>query len=385
MTFEKGVDMDAEVAVIGVGTMGSMAMWRLAERGVEAIGFERYAPGHDLGAAGGNTRLFRLAYMEGAHYVPLLKQALGLWGELSEVSATNLLVQCGGLNIGRREDPSMRQVAESARVHGLKLLPLGRAEMADRYPQHVLAEDDMAYFDPEAGFLRSEQAVVAAADRAESLGARILRRHRVERVEPRRDGVVIEAAGSTWKVRTAILAMGSWAPSWLPPELARHLRPKRVLLSWFAPAYVQDFEPEVFPVFTRQSGGDFLYGAPTADHASVKVCGIRPSDIDDPDTFERRHDPDELTSMAELLTSHVTGLHPYPVRSAGFTDLYSSDGHGITGRHPRLPNVVLAGGYSGRGFKLAPAVGDAVARLATGETVPDIAFMAPDRFAGGRR
>ncbi|MCP9982649.1 FAD-dependent oxidoreductase [Actinomadura madurae] len=80
MTFEKGVDMDAEVAVIGVGTMGSMAMWRLAERGVEAIGFERYAPGHDLGAAGGNTRLFRLAYMEGAHYVPLLKQALGLWG-----------------------------------------------------------------------------------------------------------------------------------------------------------------------------------------------------------------------------------------------------------------------------------------------------------------
>lgn len=69
-------------------------------------------------------------------------------GELSEVSATSILVQCGGLNIGRREDPSMRQVAESARVHGLKLLPLGRAEMADRYPQHVLAEDDMAYFDP---------------------------------------------------------------------------------------------------------------------------------------------------------------------------------------------------------------------------------------------
>src|SRR5262245_8334066 len=212
--------MDAEVAVIRVGTIGSMAKWPPAERGVETIGFERYAPGHDRGAAGGNTRLFRLAYMEGAQYVPLLKQSLDLWRELSERSATNLLIQCGGLNIGRLQDPSMRQVAESASSHGLKLLPLGQEEMADRYPHHILAEDERAYFDPEAGFLRSEQAVVAAAARAESLGARILRYHRVERIEPRRDGVVIEAEGSTWKVRTAIVALGSWAPQWLPPELA---------------------------------------------------------------------------------------------------------------------------------------------------------------------
>jgi sarcosine oxidase len=170
----------------------------------------------------------------------------------------------------------------------------------------------------------------------------------------------------------------------LPQALARNLRPKRVLLSWFAPTSVQDFEPEVFPVFTRQSGRDFLYGAPTADHASVKVCGIRPSDIDDPDRFERRHDPVELARMVELLRRHVRGLHPDPVRSAGFTDLYSSDGHGITGYHPETPNVVLAGAYSGRGFKLAPAVGDAVARLACAETVPEIAFMAPERFATTR-
>lgn len=379
--------MDADVAVIGVGTIGSMAMWRLAERGVETIGFERYAPGHDRGAAGGNTRLFRLAYMEGAQYVPLLKQSLGLWRELSRQSATDLLVQCGGLNIGRLRDTSMQQVAESASSHNLELQTLGRAAMADRYPQHVLAEDESAYFDPAAGFLRSEQSVVVAAARAESLGARILRYHRVERIEPGRDCVVIEAEGSTWKVRTAVLALGSWAPSWLPSALARSVRPKRVLLSWFAPRHIQDFEPEVFPVFTRQSGSDFLYGAPTADHASVKVCGLRPSDIDDPDRFERRHGPDELADAVRLLRSHVTGLHPDPVRSASFTDLYSSDGHGITGHHPEAPNIVLAGAYSGRGFKLAPAVGDAVARLAVGEAAPEIAFMAPERFAstGGHR
>lgn len=368
--------MDAEVAVVGVGTVGSMAMWRLAERGVDVVGFERYAPGHDRGAAGGNTRLFRLAYMEGAHYVPLLRHSLDLWHELS--GRTNLIVQCGGLAIGRAGEPAMRQVAESAHRHGLKLSTLDRAEMAERYPRHVLAEGEMAYLDPEAGFIRSEQAVVEAAARAESLGARIFRYHPVTRVEPRGDSVIVEAEGSTWRVRTVVLALGSWTPEYVP---LRNVRPKRVLLTWFAPRSVPDFEPEAFPVFTRHCGGRFLYGAPTTDHASVKISGNPPTDIDDPDRFERRHTTAELRDMIELLRTHVTGLYPDPVRSATFTDLYSDDGHGLTGYHPSHPNIVLAGAYSGRGFKMAPALGESVARLAVGEPAPEIAFMAPDRFA----
>jgi sarcosine oxidase len=42
---------------------------------------------------------------------------------------------------------------------------------------------------------------------------------------------------------------------------------------------------------------------------------------------------------------------------------------------------VIAGAYSGRGFKMAPALGESVARLVVGEPAPEIAFMAPDRFA----
>jgi sarcosine oxidase len=373
--------MDAEVAVVGVGTVGAMAMWRLAERGVDVIGFERYAPGHDRGAAGGNTRLFRLAYMEGARYVPLLRQSLNLWHELSDLSATTLLVQRGGLNIGRPDDPAMRQVAESAQRYDVKLSTLGAAELAERYPQHILTEDEMAYLDPEAGFIHSERAVIAAAARAESLGARVFRYHRVNRIDRRGDSVTIEAEGSTWKVRTVVLALGSWAPPHLPPTVARGVRPKRVLLTWFAPKAVANFEPEAFPVFTRYSAGGFVYGGPTTDNASVKISGVPPSDIDDPDHFDRRHNPTELNDMIQIAHDHISGLHPDPIRSATFTDLYSHDGHGLTGHHPAHRNVLIAGAYSGRGFKLAPALGESVARLALGDTVPEISFMAPDRFS----
>ena len=63
------------VAVIGTGTMGSQAMWRLASRGAEVTGYDRYAPGHDRSAAGGETRIFRSAHFEDSRYVPLLRHA----------------------------------------------------------------------------------------------------------------------------------------------------------------------------------------------------------------------------------------------------------------------------------------------------------------------
>jgi sarcosine oxidase len=52
------------VAVVGVGTMGSQAAWRLAARGAEVVGYDRFAPGHDRSAAGGETRVFRSAHFE---------------------------------------------------------------------------------------------------------------------------------------------------------------------------------------------------------------------------------------------------------------------------------------------------------------------------------
>lgn len=72
------------VAVVGVGTMGSQAAWRLAARGAEAVAYDRFAPGHDRSAAGGETRVFRSAHFEDTRYVPLLRHADALWGQLQQ-------------------------------------------------------------------------------------------------------------------------------------------------------------------------------------------------------------------------------------------------------------------------------------------------------------
>ncbi|MFE7765171.1 NAD(P)-binding domain-containing protein [Streptomyces sp. NPDC057438] len=60
------------VAVVGVGTMGSQAAWRLTARGAEVVAYDRFAPCRDPSAAGGETRVFRSVQTDDGRYVPLV-------------------------------------------------------------------------------------------------------------------------------------------------------------------------------------------------------------------------------------------------------------------------------------------------------------------------
>ena len=63
-----------DVIVAGVGAMGSAACWHLAKRGLKVLGLERFDLGHAMGSSHGLTRIIRLAYFEGSHYVPIVKR-----------------------------------------------------------------------------------------------------------------------------------------------------------------------------------------------------------------------------------------------------------------------------------------------------------------------
>lgn len=374
--------MDAEVAVVGVGTMGSMALWRLARAGISAIGFERWSPGHDQAAAGGESRIFRTAYQDGA-YVPLLVRAYELWRELEAESGIGLLTACGCLTIGTPGQADLGRILDTVRTYDLSHEVLDPGALAERYPQFRLRPDETAVLDRRAGVLRPEFAVSAAARRAQELGATVYSGTTVLAVEAAGSGVVIRTAERDYRVGRAILAPGPWLHR-LVPSLAPHVRPQRVVLSWYLAPRPEPYRPERFPVFVRYGEDPHLFGLPTLDGGSVKV-GLWPQDEPvpdgDPERLDRAVSLDSLATTNAGVADFLPELIPTPIRVSAHLDAFTSDHHGLVGRLPGVDNVLVLGGFSGHGFKLAPLIGEFAAGMITGAgTELDLGRLSTGRF-----
>ena len=107
--------------VIGVGGVGSAALYHLARRGANALGLDRFPPGHDRGSSHGETRIFRQAYMEHPDYVPLAQRSYTLWQELARKRAEALYTEAGFLQVGPADGAVIQGVLESAKQHHLDL------------------------------------------------------------------------------------------------------------------------------------------------------------------------------------------------------------------------------------------------------------------------
>jgi sarcosine oxidase len=373
--------IDADVAVVGVGTMGSMAAWRLARAGASVLGFEQFSPGHDRSAAGGESRMFRTAYHEGSEYTPVLLRSLDLWRELERASGRDLLNLCGGLSIGPRHTGLVADVIDSATRSGLPYDLLDAAAMTDRFPQHRLLPGEVGVFDASSGVIRPEFAVVSAAGQAEALGARILTSCAVEAIVPDRGSVTVHADGRQWRVGQVLITTGPWLQR-LAPSVAASLTVKRLVMTWYLARDQAEFAPNRFPVFIRHSGNVHIFGVPSLDGGSVKISAVGDyGDVRDPDRLDERARFDELRDVTDAVRDLLPGLVPSPVRAGTYMDAFTPDGHAIIGRPRAVGNVLIMGGFSGHGFKLSPALGQAAADLLlTGATDIAIGHLDAGRY-----
>ena len=129
-----------DAIVIGVGGMGSATVYHLARNGARVLGLERFEVPHSYGSSHGLTRIIRLAYSEGSHYVPLLREAYRLWRELEELSGESILRVTGGLDIGPQSGGIVQGSLKSCAEHGLPFEELDAGEVNRRFPGYRLPE-----------------------------------------------------------------------------------------------------------------------------------------------------------------------------------------------------------------------------------------------------
>lgn len=359
------------VAVVGLGTMGSMTAWQLSKRGVDVIGFDQFAAPHDRGAHAGETRMLRTAYQEGTEYVPIILRARELWAELGSEAGKTIFSPTGYLTIG--DGDFAKNALASIRAYDLPHQVFDHSEAERRYPQHRLSPDDIVILDRGGGLLRPELAVASALRLAETNGAELHPYTQVMATTVASGHVSVVTDKGTFEVDAVVQTTGAWATdSKLLP--GSPVEATRIYIPWFPVSDPEMFTLDKFPVFSRKSAGmgDFpkgFGGFPAVDGFSIKVgsnTGV--NGPVDPDELDRTIPPAVLTALNEAVGQSFNGVSPFPSRIGVYVDGYTPDVTPFV-KFPTADDPVAAFvGFSGHGFKMAPAIGEAAADLITGKT-----------------
>lgn len=378
------MQVDAQVGVIGVGTMGSMALWQLARRGVSSIGFEQFRVGHELGAGVGEARQFRDNHLED-DVRDIMAVAEREYRLLEAESGLTLLTLTGGLTIGARDSTLIRELTGRIVTAGERPHLLGRSEMNERFPQHVLRDDDVVLWNDRTGFVRPELSIAAASSAARAAGAEIVEGCAITAIEPRDDHVIVRSDDGVWRVRQVIATAGPWMWRLVPDGLVPGGDVGRLLLTWFPTRDDTSFSPDRYPTFTRQVDGVTLYGLPSLWSGTARVGFAGPrSRMSDPDQLDRAIVPQaEIDLIESLVGGLIPGLVPSVVRTGTHLDAYTPDGQPLIGALGASGRIHVAAGFCGRGFKMAPVVGRILAELAVdGRSGIDVGRWSPARFQG---
>ena len=366
-----------DIAVIGLGLMGSSALYALLRRGADALGFDPLTVGAARGSSHGSCRIYRRFNFESKAYTDLSDAAFQGWRMLESASGRTVLLPSLVLEAG---PPGSKMVAASraaAAQKGGSAGPSTGAEANVAFPAFRLPDDWDVVVQESGGILLAEAALRAFRDGAED---RIVRA--AARIRPEPAGIRIMTPHEEVLAEKVIVAAGPWIGG-LVPALARHLKITRQAVGWFAPARPDSVRYGEFPVFIVEGPRGVIYGFPDFEGRGVKAAQHDHGPVVGADAWDPPPTDNELemvaTSLAELLPGAAGPIVDRDVCLYTNTlraDWRPDDGNEfIIDRLPDDPRIIVASPCSGHGAKFASALGAMLADLAL-----DPKASAPEAF-----
>ena len=367
--------------VVGVGGMGSSAVYNLAKRGQKVLGIEKFDVPHSEGSSHGVNRIIRLAYYEDSSYVPLLRRAYEMWSEIETIAKEQLLYKTGSIDTAPSGHELFEGSLQSCLEHGIPHEILNYRQMNERFPGYEMPPGHMGLYQQDGGFVLSERAIVAYVNAAVTEGATIQARETVSKWEPEADGVRVFTDRSEYTADRLVITAGAWTAGMLP-SLAELAVPERQVLAWLQPEEPSLFTPEVFPVFSAFFEEGRYYGFPVFGIPGFKIGRYHHlEEVADPDNVERnvtQEDEDVLRAASARYFPKANGTI-MTLKTCLFTN--TPDEHFIIDTVPGYPQVAVAAGFSGHGFKFASVVGEILGDLSiNGKTRHNIELLNIDRF-----
>lgn len=363
-----------DVAVVGLGALGSAAAYHAALKGAKVVGFEQFELGHVRGASHDTSRIIRLTNPS-PEYVALAKSSFKDYADLEKATGQKLVTMTGGVFFLPQDAPTpLRDFSSSLDVHGVPYEILDAAEVRRRWPQFNIPNTVDTLYTATTGIVHASRSVAAMQHLAHTHGAVLKERTPVERVLPKASGAgyVIDTPKGQFHAAKVILTTDAWTNKLLAP-LGVHI-PLSVMqeqVTYFKPTDVAAFEAARFPVWIW--GGDpCYYGFPCYGEPTIKAARDLANNIMTPEQRTFVHSP----QLLDQLISHLAGMIPdkdrQPLRTVTCQYTIPPDRRFILSPLENDPGIIVGLG-AGLGFKFAPAFGRTLAELAIdGRTNEDV-------------
>ena len=367
-----------DAIVIGAGGMGSATAYQLAKSGADVLVLEQFQRGHTFGSSHGETRIIRFFY-DKAFYTELMKTAYAEWRALESASGKSLLFITGSVGIGAKGNPYGRAARESLDAAGVESEWWDAAELAERFPQFRVTNDMDILWQKDTGFLRAAECVSTHLQLAEQHGATVREETAVTDIDWQADVPTVQTEDGQFHGKKVVVTAGAWAGTLLA-ELDLPLTVTKQQVCYYQPADIERFQPARFPVFTESTPeGEFIYGIPAFGRNGLKIARHGRGQIISADTPERIPDADYIAHIDAYVQERMPELGKTThTEVCLYTETPDEDF--IIDAHPHCPNVLIAAGFSGHGFKFCALVGRIMSELVRkGETGFDIQPFRIDR------
>lgn len=379
-----------DAIVIGLGAMGSAALYQLARQGANALGIDQFRPPHTLGSSHGESRITRLAIGEGAAYVPFAQRSHAIWRELEAESGVALLTLSGGLIIcptggggaqfhGQRD--FVEHTAAIARQFAIDHEIWDAETVRQRWPQIRITDREHAYYEPTGGIVAVERAIETQLRLAKQRGAVIHLEEQVLGYTPTDNGVTVTTKAGAYHADKIILAAGPWVRALLPKRLANGLSVYRQVIYWFEVDKPPQFHSDCFPflIWIGDTQEEYFSLFPYADGGTVgaKVLTEEYLETVTPTSVDRTVHAHEVQRIYhDFVQRRVAGVQARCLKSEVCLYTNTPDENFIIDFHPESERVIVASPCSGHGFKHSAAIGETLAQLAlTGKSALDISHF----------